>query len=246
MIKNSNQYKYNLKYHRKILKNFRVNIKILIFKNNIPFKIYYKVYENILIQIKYMIQSHVHTKYKPISDNYDDKDFSFNKIVTIKDDKVVEVVDKNLLIYNEMDLYSHENIIFINIDDEVNIKSMHTLIFSRMNIELNCCSTCDELQQLLMSVYSKYTLKADAGSAAPQVVVLLDHVLDGASGLDVYAAAAELQRRFQLHVFWVLLSSSEDEVTTDKYRDLGVTYFIQKPLSILKLNSLLEYLRQYV
>jgi len=45
------------------------------------------------------------------------------------------------------------------------------------------------------------------------IVVLLDHVLDNTTGLEVLKAAKETLVKFDLDVTWVLLSSTEDKNT---------------------------------
>jgi len=47
---------------------------------------------------------------------------------------------------------THNNQIFINIDDEINIKSMHTMLFAKKDIVLNCCSNEQELMSMLMQI----------------------------------------------------------------------------------------------
>jgi len=54
------------------------------------------------------------------------------------------------------------------------------------------------------------------------IVVLLDHVLDNTTGLEVLKAAKETLVKFDLDVTWVLLSSTEDRNTISNYEEEGV------------------------
>ena len=45
------------------------------------------------------------------------------------------------------------------------------------------------------------------------MLVLLDHVLDGQTGLEVLINAKKIQLKFDIKIIWVLLSSTEDENT---------------------------------
>ena len=130
----------------------------------------------------------------------------------------------------------HNGLIFINVDDEVNIKSMHTLIFSRLKIKLKCCTNQIELIQTLIAIHS-YRLhhKVD-----PKVIVLLDHILDGQTGLELLECVKKYEHRLNLEINWVLVSSTEDESTISKYKKAGVQQCIQKPLSIHKIKDILD------
>ena len=52
--------------------------------------------------------------------------------------------------------------------------------------------------------------------------MLLDHVLDGQTGLDVLIDAKKLQLKFNMNINWVLLSSTEDENTINLYKEQSV------------------------
>eukprot|EP00801_Mesodinium_rubrum_P006885 Mrub_06893.p1 GENE.Mrub_06893~~Mrub_06893.p1 ORF type:complete len:300 (+),score=50.85 Mrub_06893:77-901(+) len=160
----------------------------------------------------------------------------FDQNVLIKDDKISLQNVPNLLIYSEHSFEIKHNLIILNVDDEINIKSMHTLIFARLDIKLLCCSNGVELVQFLTAIHS-HLVKKQVGAS---VVVLLDHVLDGQSGLQVLKEARVHQRRFGLEVVWVLVSSSEDEYTLDMYKAEGVEHVIQKPLSVEKVRELIQ------
>ena len=47
-----------------------------------------------------------------------------------------------------------------------------------------------------------------------------------------------IQDRFNLDVIWVLVSSTEDDETINKYKTEGILLFIEKPLTSIKLNNL--------
>jgi len=47
----------------------------------------------------------------------------------------------------------------------------------------------------------------------PKIVILLDHILDGFKGIDVYKKTKITQDRFNLDIIWVLVSSTEDKET---------------------------------
>eukprot|EP00801_Mesodinium_rubrum_P005991 Mrub_05996.p4 GENE.Mrub_05996~~Mrub_05996.p4 ORF type:complete len:123 (-),score=54.22 Mrub_05996:82-450(-) len=112
---------------------------------------------------------------------------------------------------------------------------MHTALFRKHGISLLCCSTAPELQSLFVQVHS-----LPGQRVRPRVVVLLDNVLDGCTGAEVYRQARDTQGRFNLDVVWVLVSSTEDAETIYRYRGLGVNYFIDKPLTTLKIRDLLS------
>ena len=56
----------------------------------------------------------------------------------------------------------------------------------------------------------------------------------------MYREAKIIQDRFNLDVIWVLVSSTEDEETINKYKTEGVSLFLEKPFTIIKLNNLLN------
>ena len=70
--------------------------------------------------------------------------------------------------------------------------------------------------------------------------MLLDHVLDAQSGLQVMRDAQAHTTRFGLAVTWVLLSSTEDQYTINKYYQEGIEMIIHKPLTLDKIRSLIE------
>lgn len=78
-------------------------------------------------------------------------------------------------------LATSNGLIYINIDDEVNIQSMHALLFSKLDIQLNCFSTELELKNAMLNIYSQHA----TSSIQPLTVLLLDHVLDRKTGLDL-------------------------------------------------------------
>ena len=70
------------------------------------------------------------------------------------------------------------NMIFINVDDEKNIHSMHTLLFSKREVILNCCLNKAELLSMFMQIYSNTSWKKQT-EIKPNIIVLLDHIMDG-------------------------------------------------------------------
>lgn len=52
-------------------------------------------------------------------------------------------------------------------------------------------------------------------------VLLLDHVLDRKTGLDLYNNVKDTQIKFNIKIVWVLLSSTEDLAIIDKYKNVG-------------------------
>ena len=56
----------------------------------------------------------------------------------------------------------------------------------------------------------------------------------------MYKEAKVVQDRFNLDIIWVLVSSTEDDATINKYQIEGVSLFIEKPLNIIKLNNLIN------
>ena len=60
-----------------------------------------------------------------------DPTYKFNEKVIIKDDNLNLINhDENLLIIEDRIVAKQNGFMFINIDDELNIQSMHTLLFS--------------------------------------------------------------------------------------------------------------------
>jgi len=62
----------------------------------------------------------------------------------------------------------------------------------------------------------------NSAGSLPKIVILLDHILDNTTGLEVLKAAKEIQLKFDLDLTWVLLSSTEDKNTITKYQEEGV------------------------
>ena len=59
---------------------------------------------------------------------------------------------------------------------------MHTIMFSKKEINLHCCSTDNELISYLMQIYSEISWR---NKQDLKVIILLDHILDGILGIDV-------------------------------------------------------------
>ena len=59
-------------------------------------------------------------------------------------------------------------------DDEINIKSMHKLIFSKYNIKLNCCSTEQEMISLIDQIEDNNSNSIFISKALHLLVVNLD------------------------------------------------------------------------
>lgn len=66
----------------------------------------------------------------------------------------------------------------------------------------------------------------------PKIVILLDNILDGETGLNLYRNIQSTQDRFGLCIKWVVVSSTEDEFTIGKYKNEGIEKFIVKPMNI--------------
>lgn len=60
----------------------------------------------------------------------------------------------------------------------------------------------------MMTVHTQFNVK-------PKIVILLDNVLDGVIGLDLYNNLKMTQIKFNLDIEWMLLSSTEDKNTID-------------------------------
>ena len=71
---------------------------------------------------------------------------------------------------------------FVNIDDEINILSMHSLICSKLDIQLNCFNTDSDLKNVMLNIHSQYL----TSELQPVNVLLIDHVLDRNTGLQLY------------------------------------------------------------
>eukprot|EP00801_Mesodinium_rubrum_P000795 Mrub_00795.p1 GENE.Mrub_00795~~Mrub_00795.p1 ORF type:complete len:855 (+),score=154.56 Mrub_00795:56-2566(+) len=128
---------------------------------------------------------------------------------------------------------------FVNLDDEYNILSMNKQIMSKQNLSLNCFYHPNDLLGVIAQTGTRYMLD---NSDCPQFVILLDHQLDCVTGLEVLHQVKELQRKFNLSILWVLLSSTEDQNTVSRYEEKGVRLHIAKPFSKGKLNEVLNYL----
>ena len=70
--------------------------------------------------------------------------------------------------------------------------------------------------------------------------------MDGVKGIDVLRKAKVIQSRFNLDIIWVLVSSTEDEATVNKYKKEGVSLFIDKPFTNIKLNNLIKNLEEII
>ena len=57
-----------------------------------------------------------------------------------------------------------------------------------------------------------------------KVVCLLDHLLDGSTGLELHRNANELLKKFNVDITWVLVSSTEDIDTIRDYQNEGILY----------------------
>eukprot|EP00801_Mesodinium_rubrum_P007802 Mrub_07815.p1 GENE.Mrub_07815~~Mrub_07815.p1 ORF type:complete len:273 (-),score=70.36 Mrub_07815:68-886(-) len=231
----------SIDYNIKIEAKYTTELK----SKNICFSENY-IFNNILKYIGYNLTYNYFLK-KEKNSHYINIDYStkkmieleelfFDHTVSIKDDEITLQSEPNLFIYTEQTFVTKNGLIFLNVDDEVNILSMHTSIFAKLALQLTCCSNGRELIQLLAAVHS-HKAKHDPDAKA---VVLLDHVLDGQSGLQVIRAAREHTARFGLPVVWVLVSSTEDADTADRYKEEGVSWIIQKPLSVAKIRELID------
>ena len=50
---------------------------------------------------------------------------------------------------------------------------------------------------------------------------MIDHVLDGQTGLEVFKDATKYLKNHHLEIEWVLVSSTEDSLTLNQYKKLG-------------------------
>ena len=90
---------------------------------------------------------------------------------------------------------------------------MHTMLFSKKEINLHCCYNEHELISLLMYLFSDSIKTGNKH----KIVILLDHILDGSQGIEVLKKANSVRDKFNLDIIWVLLSSTEDNETIEKY-----------------------------
>jgi len=100
---------------------------------------------------------------------------------------------------------------FVNVDDENSILRMNALLFSKNGMQLNCCINQKELTDTLVQYYSNYIM--NSSTHRPKIVILIDHVLDNTTGVEVLIAIKKMQLKFDLDINWVLLSSTEDKKT---------------------------------
>ena len=119
---------------------------------------------------------------------------------------------------------------------------MNSMLFSKLSIDLNCCSTEDELISMMAQIHSSSLQYSKSDSKS--VVILLDHVLDCTQGISVLLNLRDFANKFDIEMIWVLVSSTEDRDTVNSYTELGVEKIITKPLSINKIKGLMEYLEK--
>ena len=110
--------------------------------------------------------------------------------------------------FNSQHIDIKDGHIFINVDDELSIKSMHTHLFKIKGINLISCSTEHDLKSIMIQIYSQFN-----SESKPKVVILLDNVLDDTTGLELYNNLKHTQIKFNLDILWILVSSTEDKNT---------------------------------
>mmetsp|Transcript_62299 Transcript_62299/g.52820 ORF Transcript_62299/g.52820 Transcript_62299/m.52820 type:complete len:89 (+) Transcript_62299:478-744(+) len=71
------------------------------------------------------------------------------------------------------------------------------------------------------------------------IVILLDHILDTITGIDVMEDLRKQLLSLKIKVVWVLVSSTEDTDTLQQYIYMGVERVITKPLSTSKIKDLM-------
>mmetsp|Transcript_28107 Transcript_28107/g.23595 ORF Transcript_28107/g.23595 Transcript_28107/m.23595 type:complete len:140 (+) Transcript_28107:147-566(+) len=139
-----------------------------------------------------------------------------------------------------MQVYNFENKIFINIDDEKSILGINALAFSKLGIDLNCCFNEDELLSILSQIHADKLRHYNSKVENKTIIILLDHVLDCTLGYNVKENLKNFEYRFELKIIWILVSSTEDKDTVQKYIEMGVKKVITKPLNISKINKLMS------
>ena len=112
-----------------------------------------------------------------------------------------------------------------------------------MNITLHCVSSCNKLIESLVAIQRNYYISVK-NDFYPTVIIMLDHILDGQTGLQVKEEVNIHQKRFNLDLFQVLVSSTEDLNTINNYQNASVEQFIEKPLTAPKVRLLLDQLQK--
>ena len=85
---------------------------------------------------------------------------------------------------------------------------MHSHLFRLKGINLICCSTENDLKSVMAMIYTQFR-----SEGVPKIVVLLDNVLDGTTGFELYNNLKMTQYQFDFNIEWILLSSTEDKNT---------------------------------
>eukprot|EP00801_Mesodinium_rubrum_P005954 Mrub_05959.p1 GENE.Mrub_05959~~Mrub_05959.p1 ORF type:complete len:318 (+),score=48.39 Mrub_05959:109-954(+) len=218
------------------LANYNLNLNL----NNIMENLIYNLSLKNKYDYIYKEQEHTLTIYYSNDSNnteipHNDPNYYFNQKYNISNNmRKTMQPQNNLLIFEDKQIEVKNGFIFINVDDEQNIKGMHTLLFQKLGIDLVCCATEQELRAMLVQVY------AQSGMRTPKVVVLLDNVLDRTTGLELYQNMQTTQQRFNLDIEWIVVTSTEDQLTYTSYMDVGIKYVINKPLTMPKIKSIFE------
>ena len=83
---------------------------------------------------------------------------------------------------------------------------MHVNLFNLKDIHLICCATEYEVKSVLIQIYAQFS-----NQYQPKIVILLDNILDGSTGLHLYNNVKSTQYKFNMNIEWILLTSTEDK-----------------------------------
>ena len=71
---------------------------------------------------------------------------------------------------------------------------MHTVLFFKHGITLMCCSNEIQLKSIMVQIYAQFSIQK------PKILVLLDNILDGSTGLELYMNLKSTVTRFNLDI----------------------------------------------
>jgi CheY-like chemotaxis protein len=111
------------------------------------------------------------------------------------------------------------------IDDEESIRRLNSHVLKRMGLRTYVAASGDEA----VALYRRIRDEIDC--------VLLDLTMPGMDGV----ATLEALRRENPAVKAVLCTGYGEQVASDRFRDLGLSGFIQKPFQITELRAVLEH-----
>ncbi|MHB1317541.1 MAG: CHASE domain-containing protein [Anaerolineae bacterium] len=110
------------------------------------------------------------------------------------------------------------------IDDEESIRRVNSKVLQRMGLRTLVAASGDEA----IALYKRHSDQIDC--------VLLDLTMPGMDGV----ATLEALRRENPAIKAVLCTGYGEQVATERFRDLGLSGFIQKPFQISELRAVLE------